>query len=363
MSDNKSRNTPPNVSGRPLPAETAGATFEQPAPHPWRRARQAVGWAAGVACLVYVVIYFTRHSGDLRLVLHLRPATLGVLVVLHSTQIMLRGLRYYLVLCKCGEARMPVRGWLRVYFVAQLLSQVFPQMGNVYRGVVLKSRFSLSYTDYIAGTFSFVWMDACLNFLIAMVVVWVLNPSLELAGVNGVLLLGVILAFAVVFPFLVQLVVTRVAPGWTRLTWARSKLTEVLRTTGENLRDVPYMAAFSGTGAIVFVVMCVVFYVYFKAMGADVTVSAIVLLAILLKVSMLVNITPGNLGLREVAYGILAEQLHLGMSAGILVSVIIRVISNVIIFTAALPLGGWDLLRQHKRSSILQHEAVDRSLT
>jgi len=55
-------------------------------------------------------------------------------------------------------------------------------------------------------------------------------------------------------------------------------------------------------------------------------------------------ITPGNLGIKEVAYGVLAQQLQIGMAQGILVSLILRVLTLVVTTALGLAFGGRGLL-------------------
>ena len=69
------------------------------------------------------------------------------------------------------------------------------------------------------------------------------------------------------------------------------------------------------------------------------------LYAILLKLSLLVNITPGNLGLRELVYGQLSQALGTGVEASILVSGIIRMVTYLLLSVLGVLFGGLALLR------------------
>jgi hypothetical protein len=56
-----------------------------------------------------------------------------------------------------------------------------------------------------------------------------------------------------------------------------------------------------------------------------------------------VNITPGNIGIRELAYGLLCAQADVGMSKGILVSAELRILSTVVLLVLGVLLAWRDL--------------------
>ena len=78
-----------------------------------------------------------------------------------------------------------------------------------------------------------------------------------------------------------------------------------------------------------------------------VSVPVLALFYIILKISTEILITPGNIGPREVAYGVLSESMGIGMGQGIAVSVIIRVLGTGTVLVLGSCFGGIDLLR-HK---------------
>jgi hypothetical protein len=70
----------------------------------------------------------------------------------------------------------------------------------------------------------------------------------------------------------------------------------------------------------------------------------------LYKLSTYVSITPGNLGLQELACGILGAQVQTGgMAPGILASVMVRAVSYPVLAVLAISMGGIGLLRGRSR--------------
>ena len=76
--------------------------------------------------------------------------------------------------------------------------------------------------------------------------------------------------------------------------------------------------------------------------------AAIAFYHVILKLLNTILITPGNIGIREIAYGIISQQMNLSMGEGMIVSMVMRIIGMVVILTAGVLLGGHALLKQQK---------------
>ena len=266
---------------------------------------------------------------------------LPIVFVLQTSFLTLFAFRLRQVLQLCGGTRLPFMHWLQLFAVGRMLSQLVPQMGGVYRSVAVKRDYGISYTRYVSAAFSFAWMDGCLNLALALIVIWLLQPGMTIASVGAPLLLLGILAVVLAAPIALNTLVNSKSLTSQPLAWAQSKAAEVLQVSLGNARNPLYMLQFVILGSAAFVLTGAVFYVYLDAIGAPVTIPAVALFAALLKVSMFINITPGNIGVREMIYGLLSEQLHLGMSEGIMVSIMVRVVGHVVLLTIAVGLGGF----------------------
>jgi len=72
---------------------------------------------------------------------------------------------------------------------------------------------------------------------------------------------------------------------------------------------------------------------------------------VLLQLATYVAVTPGNLGLQELAFGVLAVGLGSAAVDGVVVSALVRVTGVVAIVAFALPLGGVQALRAGREAS------------
>ncbi len=105
------------------------------------------------------------------------------------------------------------------------------------------------------------------------------------------------------------------------------------------------MFKFFLSGVLLFANSMAQYYFSFYAFGIKAGMAPLALFLVVIILSNRVVLTPGNLGLRELAFGIASDQMSIGMTQGILVSAIIRVIG--IFFTAILGIifGGITLLK------------------
>ena len=118
--------------------------------------------------------------------------------------------------------------------------------------------------------------------------------------------------------------------------------------SAKNLKYKVYMLKVVLSGVVLFFLICVLFYIYFSSLSINVDLPTLVVFYALFNLSIFVTITPGNLGVREIACGFISEQMRIGMAQGILVSTLVRVVETCIVFVFGLIFGGADLLYHRK---------------
>ena len=74
---------------------------------------------------------------------------------------------------------------------------------------------------------------------------------------------------------------------------------------------------------------------------------------ILFSLSFFIVLTPGNIGIQEIAWGLLSEKMGIGMETGILMSGFVRLIGTGVLSILGITLGGVDLIRNRKSLLIL----------
>jgi uncharacterized membrane protein YbhN (UPF0104 family) len=301
-----------------------------------------------VICLVYLLQFFHKNRESLQLVFALNFKTILNIILLQLLYYLLQGHRFQVVLEKCSSRKIPFLPWLRIFILGRFLNTVFSQMGNVYRSVQLKQQHSISYTRYISSFGSLAWMDTGINLMIAVIAIAVLNPGFKIGQFFAWKILAILTFAVVASPILGEIILRRISFKNKYLDWLHSKFSEVLDVLLSNLQDRAYVLKITLLVIAIFARTCAMFYVYFSVFDIQISIPALVVFCALFQMSTFVIITPGNVGVQEVVYGFLSEQIGIGMAQGVLVAALIRVVGICSISVLGVSLGGIDLLRHRK---------------
>lgn len=257
---------------------------------------------------------------------------LGVLIV----AFLLHAQRFVLLIAEHCRCRIPLLEWVRMLVIVRFLNNLVPQMGSVHRGIALKRDFGVSYTDYIAANLFFVWTDTLFNFLIALLLFQLGTAQLELFGLSAGAFFALSSGALLVGPFLAHRLLSR-TEGRSKIL---RKLAQVADALLEGLRSPRYLIATTALAIASFFLMTHVFRVLLGAIGAEVDLATLAVFYALYRLTFHLNITPGNVGIREIAYGLLCAQAHIGMSQGLLIAAELRVLSIVVLLTIAVSVAG-----------------------
>lgn len=249
---------------------------------------------------------------------------------------LLHAQRFVLLIDEHCRCRIPLLEWVRMLVMVRFLNNLVPQMGSIHRGIALKRDFGVSYTDYIAANVFFVWTDTLFNFLIALVLFQCGAAHLELFGLSTGAFFALSSIALLLGPFAAQRLLRR---GKSRSKIVR-KLAEVADELLEGLRSPRYMVATTALAIASFVLMTFVFRMLLSAIGAEVDLATLAVFYALYRLTFHINVTPGNVGIREIAYGLLCAQAHIGMSQGLLIAAELRVLSIVVLLIIAVSVAG-----------------------
>ena len=311
------------------------------------RYRKILRWTLVFACTAYIIRFFIKNVDDFKLLAKLQPGTILAIAALLVLGHVFFCFRFQMVLKKCSGTSVPFFHWFRIMIRGRFLTLLAPQAGNIYRSIALKKHYRIPHTRYASSFFSFVWMDACVNLILAILIVLIVQPKLTIGDIAAVYLLAGLFVVILVAPILTEVVLRLVKFRNERLSWLHGRLSEMFSVSVANLRDGVFMLKFLLMGMVVFVDAIAIFFLCFRAMDMSINLPALALFYVVLRLSTFIIITPGNLGVREIAYGIISEQMKFGMAQGILISIIIRIIGTTVIIILGTLFGGIGLLR-HK---------------
>jgi uncharacterized membrane protein YbhN (UPF0104 family) len=75
------------------------------------------------------------------------------------------------------------------------------------------------------------------------------------------------------------------------------------------------------------------FYVAFRSIGFDIFFSQALIISLIAVFSLLINITPANLGIQEAVVSFASSALKVGVGEGLVVALIIRAATMILVFT------------------------------
>lgn len=282
-----------------------------------------------IVCVGAILFHFMRNADDLKKVLSLSWHQVTIIALLIFMYLFVFTGRSLAVVRKCSNRSISFFHWFGISVTGRFLSLFVPQMGNVYQGVRLKRIFEVSYTAYLSSKFSLAWIDFVFNLLFAAVVIIVADYSFFILGLPAPVILLIFAILIALMPPIVLYILRSLRIQARIVGWMMEKVQILLKITVENIMDAPYLLRIISMGIILFSITCGIIYICFDALGAHSSVGAIVLFCTLLKLSDHVSLTPGNLGIREVLFGLLSDFFGMGVSEGILVSIICRVIFQI----------------------------------
>jgi uncharacterized membrane protein YbhN (UPF0104 family) len=277
--------------------------------------------------------------------LRVPPLLLVAICVLMVANQALFSLRFAIAIEQCGGPRLSRWEWFRLTSVGQFLNLFVPQLGNVYRAFVLKRNHSVPYSLYGSGLFAFVWLDLIMGLLLAIVVIALLEPGFHLGTLPAMPVLA-LLAVALFFsPFVAARVLRRLFAASEKLRKIGDRSADLLLLAGGVARQPSFLLQAFSLNLAMAAVQVSTLALAFHAVAADVSLGRLMLFQIIVKLSNQIVVTPGNLGLTELAYGVLAEAASSGVEHGIAVGLLTRTLGVAVVTAVGLLMGGGSWLR------------------
>lgn len=298
-----------------------------------------------VGLLGLAVWFLWTRPEPLERLLDVTPQTLLALAGIAFLNQTLIAARFGLVVEHCAKCNVPAITWFRLTLVGNFLNLFVPQLGNVYRALVLKREHKVSYTTYTTGLFAFVWLDLLIGVAVALIVIAVLEPTLRLADVPALAWIGAAFVLLLVGPFIAAatLRVLHIETGFAGRV--RAKLAALLATSTSVLQRPSLLLAFIVINVSAAAAQVLSLWLAFHAIGAPVDAATMVMFQVFVKLSNQFVITPGNLGLTELSYALLAHAAaHCTPEQGVAAALLLRMVGMVVSSVLGVALGGLPML-------------------
>ena len=312
-------------------------------PRPRSPLIRAAKWSL-LGISLFAVIYALVHEQEtLRQALLISPSRLGLIGALLVLYFLIYSYRFVILIEKHCNCRIGLLPWLRMLIVVRFMNNTVPQMGTIYRGVHLKRDFGVSYTDYISANVFFILTDTLFNFAVAAILLVATGNQLSFGGIHASLWLSAGFLGLVALPYLVSYALSHITSLQRTPGKIVKGLSQVAHEITVSAKDLRYMFRSTVLALLSFITMAWVFHVLLQAVDVELPFATLAVFYALYRLTFHVSITPGNIGIREIAYGLLCAQADVGMSKGILVSAELRILSMVVLLVLGIVLAWRDL--------------------
>lgn len=297
--------------------------------------RRLLGLLAWAAIFVYLIVNRHTVAGVLRTVPF---SVVGGMVALAWVNSINMGQGYRLILRRAGTSASLAYG-TRLYVVGRVVGLFVPGGGNMYRAVKTRSDFGYSFHTIATILVGFVWLIALTSMLLALVVLVLLpgeHEAIRWVGLDVRVWVGLVAAGLAAAPAVVKKLGTYAG------------VPNVVRRFGEGLfalvSDKPLLVRFSGLSVIGFGLMLGTIHLAFLSVGVPVDLGMVAVFVALLRVSSLVNILPGNIGLLEMLGAVMLLSVGGDPERGVLMMLHVRIADALAISSMSLALGAGDLV-------------------
>jgi uncharacterized membrane protein YbhN (UPF0104 family) len=303
--------------------------------------------AASVAVVVGAIV--TDDEG-LELLRSVGPGIVATLIVLHALALVTVAYRHKLTVDRAAGTELPMGAWVRLFIVGRFLNSLLPQAGTAYRGARLKEEYGIAVTKYLSGFLAFSWLSTLLNLAVAIVLILTYEPSLEVGPIPAWLVAVGLFAVAALTPPALLWMVRRLRIEKGFWGWAQRRTADMVSGAVRVVTARSTLVRFAATGLIGLTTTTALYTIAFRSLDLNVSISTVVLFYAVIQLGTYVSITPGNIGVLELASGALASQLGIGLTGGLLVSTVVRLSGYASLLIAGVSVGGLQALRGTRES-------------
>jgi uncharacterized membrane protein YbhN (UPF0104 family) len=177
-----------------------------------------------------------------------------------------------------------------------------------------------------------------------------LEPDFRLGAASALPVLGLVFLLLVAGPVLLGRAAGRLRLGDGQLGRVQKRAADLLNAASSVLTNPRFLAQIFGLNVLMAAVQLSTLALAFSVVGGQIGLGRLMLLQVFVKLSNQVVITPGNLGLTEIVYGILADACERGFEHGVAAGLLIRTVGTATAIGLGMLLGGTSYLGGRRRT-------------
>jgi hypothetical protein len=284
-----------------------------------------------LAIIIIAIAYIYSIRDNFSALANISPVTLILLVVYGIIPFLFVALTFKHSI-KLFDVSLKFKEWFGLSVANTMYNYFVPARGGlVARAFYLKKKYGLEYSKYaslLGGTFLINFLVASFSALLLNAINLIVNDVFfrDIFWVSLILFSGT-LSISLLLWFYPQLLIKT---GWTRLDNFLKSILEGLKYFKSNYKILG-LIALTQVGVIVFMGL----RLYFSFLVLDIQIDLLFILIVqsLIVFSMVLSLTPGNLGIKEGIIGLLASMMDIPLKDTIMAAALDRAIAMIVVFS------------------------------
>ena len=303
-----------------------------------------IRYSITIIIILILVYYITHHHSDFSILGNLSIKDIVISYCLYFLFLIISSSLNFLVFSHKNKEKINKVKFLKIFIIARFLSKIIPQSGNIFMARELKNKFGLDYSKFLERIISFYLIDILFVISLSLIIFLVLDSNIMIGGYNLSILLLSLLTAITISLIILNLYGERfsVTKSYIR------KINEIINNTLNILKDYHQVFRILILITLAFIIVNATYATIISGLNIKLNITLIVVFTILFRLSHILNITPGNIGINEFIFAFVGSYLNIGFSAGMLICMIYRFIAYSSIAVYGIVLGGLDLIKNNK---------------
>ncbi len=283
-----------------------------------------------VAVLGYIVYYIFSRRGELARLWNVNLIDAVVVLALIFVGDIIRSYQLCYIVSKL-DSEITITESFLITTASTLLNYLPMNAGTIAKARMLKKHRSLKYAHFVSVMGATILITIFSGGVLGLTSIIISRLSLE---TNNIILVGFFVLSIIVPIALLYIPASLISdkPGWVRTAMKDLVLgLEQIRKNGKGLLVLFLLAT------TLLLIAALRLWICFEALNTPVTIFGCIMFAVVSNLLLIINITPGSLGLREVLIGAIAQFTGLSFERGLFAASLDRVFSLVFAILVGLP--------------------------
>ena len=283
-----------------------------------------------ILLVVFVVRYLLQHRAELEQLWSLRSSAVLLFGVLLAAEMLVRGVEFQFAV-RLLNTRITGAESLSLSFATSLLNYAPMNAGTVLRARVLKRARDLSYTHYVALMSALILLSIIAGACLGILVLALGSGSLA----DNTDSLAVLFVAAIVL----SVALLRVPAGWLRDRdgWIWTTIGAFLEGWRQLRSDPRSLGLLFLLAIAKLLLVSARFWICFGALQLPVDYLGSIMFAVVASLLVIVSITPGAVGVRELLIGAIASVTGMSFAHGAAAASLDRVLSLLFVIAGGIP--------------------------